>query len=106
MTDTLYTNGVIAVKEKQLLGEKLLRFPEMTVQEVFRALSESGFGGDGQDAEALCRAEEGVLDAFIREYGPTKAELTYLLAPRDFHNAKALCKAKRLNKDAEAMLTS
>lgn len=106
MTDTNYTNGVIAVKEKALLGEKLLRFTEMSAQEVLRALSESGFGGEAQDAEGICEAEERVLDAFIREYAPTKAEKIYLLAPRDFHNAKAICKAKRLNAEAEKMLSS
>ena len=104
MTDTNYINGMIAVKEKRLLGEKLLRFTEMTAQEVLRALTESGFGGDGQDAESVCNAEELALDDFIREYAPSKAAKTYLLAPYDFHNAKALCKAELLHTDAEAML--
>ena len=104
MTDVNYTNGVIAVKEKRLLGDKLLRFTEMTAQEVLRALTESGFGGDGQDAESICNAEERALDDFIREYAPSKAALKYLLAPYDFHNAKALCKAVLLGTDAETML--
>ena len=103
MTDANYTNGVIAVKEKQLLGEKLLRFTEMTAQEVLRALAESGFG-EGQDTETICNAEERALDDFIREYAPSKAAVKYLLAPYDFHNAKALCKAEILHTDAEAML--
>ncbi len=104
MMDILYTNGVIAVKEKQLLGEKLLRFPEMTAQEVLRALTESGFGGGALDAEGICAAEERLLDAFIREYAPSKAEKVYLLAPYDFHNAKAVCKAEKLGADAKNML--
>ena len=105
MTDANYTNGVIAVKEKCLLGEKLLRFTEMTAQEVLRALTESGFGGDGQDTESICNAEERALDDFIREYAPSKAAVKYLLAPYDFHNAKALCKAEILHTDAEEMLS-
>lgn len=105
MVDPVFTNGVIAVKERLLLGDKLLRFSEMTAEEVFRALRESGFGGtEAEDGESMCRAEEAVLDSFIREYSPSQTEATYLLAPRDFHNAKALCKAHILGTDAEKML--
>ncbi len=104
MLSTLYTNGVIAVREKLLLGDKLLRFPEMTAEEVLRALGESGFGDGEQDGESACRAEEEALDAFIREYAPSREELVYFLAPRDFHNAKALCKAKKLGTSAEDLL--
>lgn len=106
MLDSVYTNGVIAVKERNLLGEKLLRFIEMAPEEVLRALLESGFGSgaESHDGEALCEAEERALDGFIREYAPAKSELAYLLAPRDFHNAKALVKAAKLNTDAQKML--
>ncbi len=98
---TVYTNGVIAVKEGQLLGEKLLRFPDMTEGEVLRALSESGFGTGSEDPVL---AEERALDAFIREYAPTQADRAYFLAPRDFHNLKALYKAQRLGVDPAPML--
>ncbi len=111
MIATVYTNGVIAVKEKSLLGEKLLRFAEMSAEEVFRALTESGFGGGSEaksvsDGELLCRAEEAVLDAFIREYAPSQAIKEYLFAPRDFHNLKALIKARLLGSDPAPMLAS
>ena len=104
--DPIFTNGVIAVKERSLLGDKILRFPEMTAEEVLRALQESGFGSGAEstDGEALCEAEERALDAFIREYAPSKTELGFLLSPRDFHNAKALTKAAKLNTDAEKLL--
>lgn len=106
MVDIHYTNGAIAVKEKLLLGEKLLRFTEMTAEEVLRALHEGGFGSGAEayDGESLCGAEERALDAFIREYAPSQAELIYLLAPRDFHNAKAICKAEKLGTEVENML--
>lgn len=106
MVDPVYTNGVIAVKERLLLGEKLLRYTEMSAEEVLRALKESGFGSgaEGQESEALIFAEESLLDGFIREYAPSRTELEYLLSPRDFHNAKALCKAKKLNTSAEKLL--
>ncbi len=102
--DSNFTNGVIAVKEKQLLGEKLLRFPEMRAGEVLRALSESGFGGGESDPDAIYAYEGRVLDEFIRTYAPGEAERAYFLAPRDFHNLKALYKAERLGVPADPML--
>ena len=106
MLDSVFTNGVIAVKERSLLGDKILRFSEMTVEEVLRALHESGFGNGAEspEGEALCEAEERSLDAFIREYAPSQTELGFLLSPRDFHNAKALVKSAKLGTDAEKLL--
>ena len=109
MVDVHYTNGVIAVKEKSLLGDKLLRLCETTAEDAFRALVESGFGSGAEaassfDAELLCNAEERALDDFIREYAPSEAIAKYLLLPRDYHNAKALVKAERLKSDAENLL--
>ncbi len=108
--DVTYTNGVIATREKYLLKDKILRFCEMSAEEAFRALIESGFGGGSEVAasvyeyEKLIEAEEASLDAFIREYAPSKSERAYLLASRDFHNAKALLKAAYLKTDADKML--
>lgn len=105
MMNSDFTNGVIAVRERYLLGEKLLRFCEMTEEEFLRALKENGFGGGSfEEPEELCKAEEAALDGFIREYAPAKTELCYLLSPRDFHNAKALCKAAILSSEADKML--
>ncbi len=102
--DTNFTNGVIAVKEKSLLGEKLLRFPEQTAGEVLRVISESGFGGGESDPDAIFAREERLLDDFIRTYAPGKAEKSYFLLPHDFHNLKALYKAEKLGIPAEGML--
>lgn len=108
--DVNYTNGVIAVREKYLLKERLQRMCELSAEEAFRLLLESGFGGGAEtatgvyDYEKLIAAEEEKLDAFIREYAPSKAEAAYLLSPRDFHNAKALVKAAYLNENAQRML--
>lgn len=106
MLDYGFTNGAIAVKERTLLGDKILRFTEMTAEEVLRTLRESGFGSGAEeiDGEALCEAEERALDAFIREYAPSLTELKFLLSPRDFHNAKALTKAARVGASAEKLL--
>lgn len=107
--DTAYTNGVIAAREKYLLKDKIVRLCELTAEDAFRALTESGYGGNAvaanvYDFEKLIAEEENALDAFIREYAPSEAEKAYLLAPRDFHNAKALLKAAYLQTDAEKLL--
>ncbi len=108
--DVAYTNGVIAVREKRLLKDKIFRFCELTAEEVFRALVESGFGGGVvsvagvHDFEKLIDCEEEQIDEFIREYAPSDVEAKYLLSPRDFHNAKALIKATLTGDDASKML--
>ena len=108
--DTTYTNGVIAAREKYLLKDKLFRLCEMEAQDALRTLLESGFGGGAEgatsvyDYENLIAAEERSLDAFIREYAPSKTESVFLLSSRDFHNAKALVKAAYLGADVSRML--
>lgn len=108
--DVTYTNGVIAVREKYLLKDKIFRLCELTAEEAFRVLLECGFGGGAEtatsvyDYEKLIAVEEEKLDAFIHEYAPSDAEANYLLSPRDFHNAKALIKASYLGESAERML--
>ena len=107
--DVTYTNGVIAAREKYLLKDKIFRLAEMTAEDAFRSLVESGYGSGvvGADLyafERLIEAEEESLDAFIREYAPSKTELKYLLSPRDFHNAKALLKAAYLETEVDKML--
>ncbi|MBR1974232.1 MAG: V-type ATPase subunit [Clostridia bacterium] len=110
--DMTYTSGVIAVREKFLLKEKILRFCEVSAEDAFRSLLESGFGGGAEvttnvyEYENLIAVEERRLDEFIREYAPTEAEKAYLLSPRDFHNAKALLKAAYLGTDASRLLAS
>lgn len=108
--DIMYTCGVIATREKRLLKDKISRFCELSPEEAFRLLVDSGYGGGASVAsnvyeyENLISTEENALDDFIREYAPSRAEKAYLLAPRDFHNAKALVKARYLGRSAEGML--
>ncbi len=108
--DTTYTSGVIAVREKYLLNDKIFRFCELTAEEAFRLLLDSGFGGGAEttanvyEYEKLISVEEKKLDEFIREFSPSKTEREFLLAHRDFHNAKALIKSAYLNEDASNML--
>lgn len=106
--DNVYTNGVIAVKETRLLKEKLTRMCELSAEDAFRLLTESGFGGGAEssvyDFEKLVERDEREIDEFILEYASSEAEFCYLLSPRDFHNAKALVKANYLGADAEKML--
>ena len=107
--DLTYTNGVIAVREKYLLKDKILKLCETSAEEALRSLLECGFGKGIEifsvfDYEKLVAADESSIDEFIREYSPSKAETEYLLSPRDFHNAKALVKAMYLNLEAEKLL--
>lgn len=107
--DVLYTDGVIAAREKYLLKDRIFKLCEGSAEDAFRALNECGFGKGAEvasvyDFEQLVAADEAATDAFIREYAPAEAEKAYLLAPRDFHNAKALVKAKYLNAAAGGML--
>ena len=108
--DLSYTEGVIAARDKYLLKDRILRLCEMTAEDAFRSLLEYGFGGGAEtaavihDYEKLIAYEEAALDAFILEYAPSKAEANYFLSARDFHNAKALIKAKFLGSDTEKML--
>lgn len=107
--DTTYTNGVIAVREKRLLKDKLFRFCEVGVEDAFRMLSESGYG-NGETAasvyeyENLIEAEERAVDEFVFTYSPSEAEKKFLLLPRDFHNAKALVKSAYLGIDEKKLL--
>ncbi len=109
--DTAYTSGVIAVREKYLFKDKLLRLCEVTAEEAFRVLLDNGFGGGAEttasvyEYEKLLSVNEQAIDAFIKEYAPSQSEKSYFLSPRDFHNAKALIKANYLDENPEKMLT-
>lgn len=104
--DIPYINGVIAVREKYLLKDKIRKLCGSTLDEALKVLAEHGFGGaEAQgDAEAMITAENRATDEFIREYAPTAAERAYFLTARDFHNAKALVKAAYLDTDVEKLL--
>lgn len=108
--DSTYTSGVIATREKFLLKEKIVRLCELSAEEGFRVLLESGFGGGAENVtnmyeyETLIAAEEERVDEFIRQYAPNEALQAYLLSSRDFHNAKALTKAAYLGVSSQRLL--
>ncbi|MCD8286930.1 MAG: V-type ATPase subunit [Clostridia bacterium] len=107
--DPMFTNGVIAVKEKYFLRDKLTRMCEMGAEDAFRLLIESGFGQGAvadsyREYEALLEADEKDTDKFIRDFAPSAADAEYLLAPRDFHNAKAIVKADIMGVPVDRML--
>lgn len=106
--DVIYTNGVIAARETGLLGGKIYKFCEMSADEAFRAVLESGFarGAEADSVfgyEKLLAADESDIDAFIRQYAPTDAEKSYFLSPRDFHNAKAVIKTLYAQADGDKL---
>ena len=107
--DLTYVNGIIAVKETSLLKDKIFGLCDMSAETAFRALSESGFIKNADvnsvfEYEKILQADEADIDEFTREYAPNNAIKAYFFAPRDFHNAKALVKAKYLNTEADKML--
>ena len=107
--DLTYVGGIIAVKENSLLKDKILGLCEMSADGAFRALVESGFLKNAEvnsvfEYEKMLQADEADIDKFTREYAPNNAISTYFFAPRDFHNAKALLKAKYLQVEADKML--
>lgn len=109
MVDKTYVNGIIAVKEVSLLGDRILKMCESSAEDAFRTLSESGFARGAElssvyDYELALSADERDIDAFIREYAPSRAATQYLFTPRDYHNAKALLKAEYLKCDPEKLL--
>lgn len=107
--DVVYANGVIAVKEKSLLKNRIEKMCALSPDEAFRALKESGFGAGGEVAsvyeyEKLLAADMRSIDEFTREYALNNAQKAYFFAERDFHNLKALMKAEYLKQDAEKLL--
>ncbi|MDE6597957.1 MAG: V-type ATPase subunit [Clostridia bacterium] len=107
--DFTFTNGVIAVKEKFLLSDRILKLCDSGAEEALRALTDCGFGKGAEAAsvyefEKLISADGAAIDEFIREYAPSQTELIYLFAARDFHNAKAVVKAHCLGLEVENML--
>lgn len=109
MVDRTYVNGIIAVKEVSLLGSRILKMCEGNADDALRTLAESGFARGAElasvyDYETVLEADQRDLDAFIREYAPSKAAERYLLTPRDYHNAKALLKAEYLKCDPTKLL--
>lgn len=111
MYDLAFINGVVKSRERYLLGEKLERMADGTLQDALRILRESSFGGetavDAQpDAELLIRSEEESVNAFVREYAPDARTRAFLLAEYDFHNAEALVKCRYAGQDESRILTA
>ncbi len=107
--DSTFTNGVIAVKEKYLLKERLYKLCEGSAEDALRTLTECGFGKGAEvnsvyEFEKLISADSESIDGFIREYSPSETEKKYFFTERDFHNTKAIVKAECLGLDTENML--
>ncbi|MBP5307707.1 MAG: V-type ATPase subunit [Clostridia bacterium] len=109
--DVTFTNGVVKSRERFLLCDKIDRMAESSLDDAFRMLKESGFGGDiavdsPHRAESLVRAEEAEVNDFIRKYAPTDKIAAFLLAEYDFHNAEALVKCRYAGADEQKLLSA
>ena len=96
MEDYTYAVARIRCRESKLLGDSDLKqlLASKDADTVLRLLRDKGWG-DGTDAssDAVLKAEEEKLWAFIDEIVPDRNNFAFLLAPNDFHNLKAAVKA-------------
>lgn len=97
MADLVYTNSIARSLENSLLGsEKITRmvFAD-SYEDALKVLAESGFGGGITDGgyEAMIKAEEDKLAQFMSTSKPGKGVESFTVR-NDYHNAKALMKAK------------
>ena len=80
-----------------------------SIDEALRVLAESNYGGgtiaENGDYEKILRAEEDKVSAFMAESMPDNCGMESFLLKQDYHNAKALTKAKYMRlEDADFML--
>lgn len=101
----VYSNARVRVMENTFLNqEKFNRLVySESVDEALRVLAESNYGGgaiaENGDYEKILRAEEGKVSAFMAESMPEKCGMESFLMKQDYHNAKALTKAKYMRLD-------
>lgn len=107
----VYSNARVRVMENTFLNqEKFNRLVySESVDEALRVLAESNYGGgtiaENGDYEKILRAEEDKVSAFMAESMPDGCGMESFLMKQDYHNAKALTKAKYMRlEDADFML--
>lgn len=108
---TVYANARVRVMENTFLNqEKFNRLVySESVDEALKVLAESNYGGgvlaENGDYEKILRAEDDSVSAFVSESMPQGSGLECFLLKQDYHNAKALTKAKYMRiSDASFML--
>ncbi len=107
----IYANARVKVLENTLLShEKITRMVYAeSLQDGVRILSESGYGGvtigDAYEYETMLASEDARVESFVRESMPKGSGMETFSVRNDYHNAKALCKAKYMREqDASYML--
>ena len=107
----VYSNARVRVMENTFLNqEKFNRLVySESVDEALRVLAESNYGGgaiaENGDYEIILRAEEDKVSAFMAESMPDNCGMESFLMKQDYHNAKALTKAKYMRiEDPDFML--
>ncbi|MEG1608316.1 MAG: V-type ATPase subunit [Clostridia bacterium] len=96
----VFTNARVKTLENTLLSsEKLTRLSNCeNIEDGMKILIESGYGGgitaETNDFEALLQAEDKKLCDFLKEAMPKNSGLESFLIKNDYHNAKAIVKAK------------
>lgn len=96
----IFTNARVKTLENNLLSEeKIMRLVQAdSLEEGVKLLTESNYGGgivsDACDFEDILSAEEKRLSEFLAEAMPKNSGLEGFLIKNDYHNAKAITKAK------------
>lgn len=101
MADSLvYSNARVKSLEGELFSnDKFTRLCyAQTINDAVKILLENNYGGiiidNPYEYERLLAAEDKRVNAFLREVMPSKSGLEILLSKLDYHNVKAILKAK------------
>ena len=103
----VYSNARVKSLENGFLSQDKINrmvFAE-SLEEAVRVLIESGYGAgtiaDAYDFEKILSAEDEKVSAFMAESTVPKMGLETFLMKNDYHNAKAIVKAKYLHSDED-----
>lgn len=93
-----YVNGIIAVRETQLLKDKLDALASLPAKEIFKQLSDLPYGQGNsssgeEDYKELVAFNERELARFIDEFAPSEGERAFFLLKNDYENLKAIVKS-------------
>ncbi len=96
MSDLIFANSRAKVHEAALMNaEKFNRMLDSDLADAVKVLSEAGYEDcTVENYDDAIRAEEKKLSAFMKELKLDEPFLNCLMSHNDFHNAKALMKAK------------
>ena len=107
----IFANAAVKSREENLFSnDRLMRMLEAdTLQDAVKILIEAGYGGgtvpeDPMDFETILSAEAVITDKFVMSVAPEGAGFECFRLQTDYHNMKALMKARYTGAGVEGML--